>query len=86
MLGGSAVMHFGPADLAANTEAGEALPNTARLLSRLADVLVARPAAHAELIDVAEHAGVPVINAGTDCNAPVQVTAFDLLYICVHFQ
>jgi hypothetical protein len=37
------------------------------------DVLQVRLGAHAELVDIAERAGVPIINGGTDCNAPCQV-------------
>jgi ornithine carbamoyltransferase len=35
--------------------------------------LQVRLGAHADLVDMAERAGVPVINGGTDCNAPCQV-------------
>lgn len=45
-----------------------------------------RPGAHADLVDVAERAGVPVINGGTDCNAPCQVATMFLYTSAAWFE
>lgn len=123
------MVYLGPADLAANAEAGEEASDTARLLSRLvrrpsmtahsffvtsgseqnscdvvitahrtsseenvlysfaqADVIIVRPAEHAQLIDIAEHARSPVINAGTDCDTPCQARSDLCLYTFLAFS
>ncbi len=41
--------------------------------ARVADVLVVRVESHEDLIDIAERSMVPVVNGGTDMDAPCQV-------------
>jgi ornithine carbamoyltransferase len=52
--------------------------DTARVLSRYVDAIMLRAARHANLMELAEHASVPVINGLTDRTHPCQVMA-DLL-------
>jgi ornithine carbamoyltransferase len=58
----------------------ESIPDTARVLGRQASVIVWRTHEQARLEEMAEHAGVPVINALTDEFHPCQALA-DLLTI-----
>jgi len=57
---------------------GEPVPDTARVLSRYVDGIVARVHRHQVILDLAAHATVPVINALSDRLHPCQVLA-DLL-------
>lgn len=59
---------------------GEPIGDTARALSSYLDVIAARVADHQRLLELAEHATVPVINALTDRAHPCQAMA-DLLTI-----
>ncbi len=54
---------------------GEALEDTARVLSRFCDVLAIRTYAQQELVDYAHWASIPVINALTDLEHPCQALA-----------
>ncbi|MEW5963662.1 MAG: ornithine carbamoyltransferase [Pseudomonadota bacterium] len=54
---------------------GESIADTARVLSRYADAIMIRANAHATLLDLAEHATIPVINGLTDKSHPCQVMA-----------
>lgn len=54
---------------------GETIADTARVLSRYVDVIMLRTTDHAELMELAEHADVPVINGLTDLSHPCQVFA-----------
>ena len=54
---------------------GETAADTARVLSRYADVLMIRTDAHQKLLDLAEYATVPVINGLTDDSHPCQIMA-----------
>ena len=54
---------------------GESIADTARVLSRYVDAIMIRANAHATLIELAEHASVPVINGLTDRSHPCQVIA-----------
>jgi ornithine carbamoyltransferase len=51
---------------------GETIADTARALSRYVDGIVARTAAHADLVELSRHASVPVINGLTDLLHPCQ--------------
>jgi len=62
---------------------GEPVADTARVLSRYADGIMIRTYAHAEVEELARHAGVPVINGLTDFLHPCQVLA-DLLTVHQH--
>ncbi|HQP29880.1 MAG TPA: ornithine carbamoyltransferase [Deltaproteobacteria bacterium] len=52
---------------------GEPLKDTARILSRYAEMIVMRTYAHATIEEIAQWADVPVINALTDLLHPCQV-------------
>ncbi|MCS7146275.1 MAG: ornithine carbamoyltransferase [Nitrososphaerota archaeon] len=54
---------------------GEPLKDTARVLSRYVDALVARLNRHSSLEEIARHSSVPVINALTDLHHPCQALA-----------
>ncbi len=59
---------------------GETIPDTARVLSRYLDGIMIRTYSHADVLQLAEYAEVPVINGLTDLLHPCQVLA-DLLTI-----
>ncbi len=54
---------------------GESLPDTARVVSRLADIAMLRTGAHVNLTDFAEAAEIPVINGLTAFSHPCQIVA-----------
>jgi len=54
---------------------GEPIADTARVLSRYVDGIMARTFAHATVTELARHATVPVINGLTDLLHPCQVMA-----------
>ena len=54
---------------------GETLKDSAQVLSRYLNGILIRTHDHQEVIDLAEHATIPVINGLTDLNHPVQILA-----------
>ena len=54
---------------------GESIGDTARVLSRYADIIVLRAARHETLLAMADAATVPVVNGLTDRSHPVQLLA-----------
>ena len=54
---------------------GEPIYDTAKVLSRYVDAIMARTFAHKTITDLADYASVPVINALTDLGHPCQVLA-----------
>ena len=54
---------------------GESFADTARVLARYADAVVIRTGAHANADELADMAGVPVINGLTDLSHPCQLLA-----------
>jgi len=54
---------------------GETLADTARVLSRMVDIIVMRTHEHHNLLELAAHSGVPVINGLTNHSHPCQVLA-----------
>lgn len=63
----------------------ESLSDTARVISRYVDVIMARTLKHETMLGLAEHATVPVINGLTDYNHPTQVVC-DVLTMMEHAQ
>lgn len=61
----------------------ESLFDTAQVLSRMCDVIMARTLKHDTIVDLAKYATVPVINGLTDYNHPTQVVC-DLLTMIEH--
>lgn len=61
----------------------ESLPDTIKVVSRYADLIVARLYKHSDLEEMIAHSGVPVINGLTDFSHPCQILA-DLLTIQEH--
>jgi ornithine carbamoyltransferase len=76
-LGGQAIF-LGVHDL--QIKRGETLADTAQVLSRYVDGIVARVASHADLEEIAEASTVPVLNGLTDRCHPLQALS-DLLTI-----
>jgi ornithine carbamoyltransferase len=71
-LGGSAVF-LGAQDI--QLQRGESLADTARTLSRYCSAIVARVFAHQDVLDLAKHSSVPVINGLSDLLHPCQALA-----------
>jgi len=80
-LGGHAIF-LGPDDI--HLGHGEPIKDTARAVSRYADFIMGRVFDHADIVELAEYATVPVINALTDDAHPCQTLA-DLLSIREQF-
>lgn len=79
-LGGNPlVMHAGSSQLGGK----ESVADTARVLSRMVELIVWRTYAHEGLIEMAEHSSVPVINSLSDDFHPCQILA-DLQTIREH--
>ncbi len=76
-LGGETIMLTG-----AEMQLGrsETIADTAKVLSRYVDVIMIRTTAHARLLELAEHATVPVINGLTDDTHPCQLMADVMTY------
>ncbi len=62
---------------------GETIYDTAKVLERMLDGIMIRTYAHQDVLDLAEHANIPVINALTDLLHPCQVLA-DLMTTYEH--
>jgi len=71
-MGGHAV-YLTPQDIEIGKR--EAVKDIARVISRYNDMIMARLFDHAHIVELAEYASVPVINALTDYNHPCQVMA-----------
>jgi len=54
---------------------GETIKDSAQVLSRYLNAILIRTYDHEEVIALAEHASIPVINGLTDLNHPVQILA-----------
>jgi ornithine carbamoyltransferase len=71
-LGGTA-LYLGANDI--QLHRGESIADTARVLSRYVDAIMARVFAHQDIMDLAKHGSVPVINGLSDLLHPVQALA-----------
>ena len=71
-LGGETVFIEGGSHMGAG---GETVADTARVLSRYVDAIMIRTTSHDRLLELAEHATVPVINGLTDETHPCQIMA-----------
>ena len=79
-MGGHAV-YLSPGDIEVGKR--EAVKDLARVISRYNDIIMARLFAHAHMLELAQHAPVPVVNGLTDYNHPCQVMS-DLFTISEH--
>jgi ornithine carbamoyltransferase len=77
-LGGSSIF-LSPRDTQLGR--GEPIEDTARVLSRMVDIIMVRTYAHAKLERFARFSGVPVINALTDYTHPCQLLADVQTYV-----
>lgn len=71
--GGGGAIFLSPKD--SQLGRGEAIEDTARVLSRMCDAIMVRTFAHTTVETFAAHASVPVINGLTDRSHPCQVVA-----------
>ncbi|MFQ6605423.1 MAG: ornithine carbamoyltransferase [Fidelibacterota bacterium] len=76
-MGGHA-LYLGPADIGIGQR--EAVKDIARVFSRYNDMIMARLFAHQHMLELAQHATIPIINGLTDYNHPCQIMA-DILTI-----
>ncbi len=79
-LGGHA-LYLKPGEI--HLGARESMYDTAKVLSRMCDVIEARTLKHSTVTELARHADVPVINGLTDYNHPTQVLC-DVLTMTEH--
>lgn len=77
-LGGGAIF-LSPRDTQLGR--GEPVADTARVLSRMVDAIMIRTFAHDTVVELAEYADVPVINALTDDHHPCQLLADIQAYV-----
>ena len=71
-LGGHA-LNLGANDI--QLRRGETVADTARVLSRYVDGIMARVFSHEDLVEMSRHATIPVINGLSDLSHPVQALA-----------
>jgi ornithine carbamoyltransferase len=76
-MGGHA-LYLGPKDI--QLHRGETIADTAAVLSRYCDGIMARVFSHADIAALAEHASIPVVNGLSDLLHPCQVLC-DLLTV-----
>ena len=79
-LGGFA-LYLSPNDIGIGKR--EAVKDIAQVVSRYNDIIMARLFDHIHMINLAEHASVPVINGLTDYNHPCQIMA-DIFTVMEH--
>jgi len=79
-MGGHA-LYLGPNDIGIGKR--EAVKDIARVISRYNDIVMARLFEHKHMMELAEHATIPIVNGLTDYNHPCQIMA-DILTILEH--
>mmetsp|Transcript_14086 Transcript_14086/g.32611 ORF Transcript_14086/g.32611 Transcript_14086/m.32611 type:complete len:266 (-) Transcript_14086:28-825(-) len=81
LLGGHALF-LGPSDIQLGVN--ESMRDTALVLSRFNSLILARVYSHNDIMELAQYATVPVINALSDLHHPLQTLA-DLMALQEHF-
>mmetsp|Transcript_19303 Transcript_19303/g.26773 ORF Transcript_19303/g.26773 Transcript_19303/m.26773 type:complete len:354 (-) Transcript_19303:291-1352(-) len=81
LLGGQALF-LGPSDIQLGVN--ESMKDTSLVLSRFNSIILARVFSHNDILELSEHATVPVINALSDLHHPLQTLA-DLMALEDHF-
>jgi len=81
LLGGHALF-LGPSDIQLGVN--ESMKDTASVLSRFNDIILARVFAHNDITELAKYSSVPIINALSDLHHPLQTLA-DLMALQQHF-
>lgn len=81
LLGGHALF-LGPSDIQLGVN--ESMRDTANVLSRFNDLVLARVYAHSDIIQLAKYSSVPIINALSDLHHPLQTLA-DLMALQQRF-
>ena len=81
LLGGHALF-LGPSDIQLGVN--ESMRDTANVLARFNDVILARVFGHKDVVELAKYSSVPVINALSDLHHPLQTLA-DLMTLQEHF-
>lgn len=71
-MGGHAI-YLGPSDISLGKR--ESVPDIARTLDRMVDIIMARTFSHDSVITLAEYASIPVINGLSDLHHPCQALA-----------
>jgi len=80
-LGGHAIYY----DMSTSPMGGgkETIEDSIKVISRMCDMVMARLFKHEDILEMAKHSSIPIINALTDNSHPCQIMA-DLLTIRVH--
>lgn len=81
MLGGHSLF-LGPSDIQLGVN--ESMRDTAEVLCRFNDIVLARVFGHDDVVELAKYSRVPVINALSDMHHPLQTLA-DLMVLQEHF-
>lgn len=81
LLGGHALF-LGPSDIQLGVN--ESMRDTAQVLCRFNDLILARVFGHEDVVELAKYSDVPVINALSDRHHPLQTLA-DLMTLQEHF-
>ena len=81
LLGGHGLM-LGPSDIQLGVN--ESMRDTANVLSRFNNIILARVFGHDDVVELAKYSSVPVINALSDLYHPLQTLA-DLMTLQEHF-
>ena len=79
-MGGHALF-LGPSDIGIGKR--EAIKDISRVFSRYNDVIMARLFDHKHILELAEHATIPIVNGLTDYNHPCQIMA-DIFTVWEH--
>jgi len=81
LMGGHALF-LGPSDIQLGVN--ESMQDTANVLARFNDIILARVFGHEDILELAKYSSVPVINALSNLHHPLQTLA-DLMVLEEHF-